>query len=181
MVVSLKYIKKWYNWCTQWNKCRQCWLWLQCWQLLKIADNFDDSIDDKVDNNIDILLTQCRRQSWRRCWQQFWLQCWRQCRPQFWRRCWQQCWKCWHCLMALLRQSDTSNDYKGKMVPPQIIIIMITKASMVQHQNDHNDYKGKHSSTSRESRVSFETEVFKQGSCLVLTQSLLIACEVTNG
>ena len=35
------------------------WLWLQCWQLLKIADNFDDSIDDKVDNNIDILLTQC--------------------------------------------------------------------------------------------------------------------------
>ena len=82
--------------------------------------------------------------------------------------------------MALLRQSDTSNDYNGKMVPPQIIIIMITKASIDPHQNDHNDYKGKHSSTSRESRVSFETEVSKQGSCLVLTQLLLIASDVAN-
>ena len=117
------------------------------WKLLKIADNFDDSIDDKVDHNIDILLTQCWRQSWRRCWQQFWLHCWRQCRRQFWRQCWQQCWKCWHCLMALLSQSDTSNDYKGKMVPPQIIIIMITKAKgiilkvMVEEYPKHIIYK----------------------------------------
>ena len=161
-MISLKNIKNEYNTCAiKWSTMLILLsLYWQCWQLLKIADNFDDSIDDKVDNNIDILLTQCWRQSWRRCWQ--------------------QCWKCWHCLMALLRQSDTYNDYKGKMVPPQIII-MITKASMVQHQNDHNDYKGKHSSTSRESRVSFETEVSKQGSCLVLTQLPLIACEVTNG
>ena len=45
--------------------------------------------------------------------------------------------------MTLLSHSYTSNDYKGKMVPPQIIIIMITKASIDPHQNDHNDYKGK--------------------------------------
>ena len=31
------------------------WLWWQCWQLLKIADNFDGNFD----NNIDILLTEC--------------------------------------------------------------------------------------------------------------------------
>ena len=45
--------------------------------------------------------------------------------------------------MNVLNKTGLYNDYNGKMVPPQIIIIMITKASMVQHQNDHNDYKGK--------------------------------------
>ena len=163
-MISLKNIKNEYNTCAiKWSTMLILLsLYWQCWQLLKIADNFDDSIDDKVDNNIDILLTQCWRQSWRRCWQQFWLQCWRQCRPQFWRRCWQQCWKCWHCLMALLRQSDTYNDYKGKMVPPQIII-MITKASMVQHQNDHNDYKGTQGSTSASILVPLTNSAAEDG------------------
>ena len=115
-----------------------------------VDNNFDYSVDDNVDNNFDDDVDNNVENVDIVLW------------------------PCWGNLTHLMITKARWSHHK-------LLSSWLQRQAWIHpHQNDHNDYKGKHCSTSRESRVSFETEVSKQGSCLALTQLLLIASEVTN-